>query len=281
MYQLIGAFFNNGMNFLSSNYQYQQALKQSIKNRETAIKKTQFEKDRLKATIANERRKAGAQYANANASLFNEASQAKADSDRTISGQMQRSFLEQVMAQNEFMDLSQQGLAAGGASSAKAALGGIQQGTTYQDVQDSQIREALALKKMQNEASRDTALAGVVDAASEFAAGSAYMNLYNQKKDANKSSYELAKEGLALEEYYGNKEIDMNLKNYLEQESDKFRDPWAAILLNFGSDAFSLIGSGYSSGIFGSTPRNNLLPTGSTPYYSSVSPRKTHGDRED
>jgi hypothetical protein len=168
--------------------------------------------------------------------LGNEQISAKSSADTSLEQGMQQSYLQQVANESQYMDLAQQGAQSKGALAAKTTLGGIQQGTTLQQVTDSNIRDSLAAKKEANNAYRDSSISNVIATQQQFSAGSAYKNMYSSKSDA--ISADLNDTLSSLE----------SQKSYLQDQYDSYTTEWWN---PFGSN-WNKWANTYGGGVLGS-----------------------------
>jgi len=135
------------------------------------------------------------------ANLQNELSQSKENAKQKVTQNMEQTYLSQLEAESQYMDAKAQGSASIGTLDAKTSAGGIQQGTTIQQVSRANIQKSLSTQRQVIDKSLSSAVQNVNDTRRSFKAGSAYMNVYQGKIEGINAADKRAKETIESTEY--------------------------------------------------------------------------------
>lgn len=142
------------------------------------------ERANAKAQIDQKLKELNLETAQGEASINNQIAADKSQAEQSVREQAFADYLTQTAEAGNLQAMQIEGEQAKGALAAQTVSGGIQQGTTMQEVLDDSIDQAIGQKRAQMSDALGGSLARVNEVRRTFQPGSSYMNLYQQKKDS-------------------------------------------------------------------------------------------------
>ena len=195
------------------------------------------ERANAKAQIDQKLKELNLESAQGQASINNQIAADKSQAEGAVREQAFADYLTQTAEAGNLQALQIEGEQAADSLAARTVSGGIQQGTTMQEVLDDSIDQAIGQKREQMNTSLGGSIARVNDVRRTFKPGSAYMNMYQQKKDSLLQSAAMQ-------------------TSYLEDQRESYDywkgGWWATDLFAVAGEAASFAAGGYSNKWWGS-----------------------------
>jgi hypothetical protein len=243
------------------------SIYQSYQQREEGKKQADYQETLNRNRIAAETYsrdtalgKLGAELAVDKQNAYTKASDIETSATTAFTGAMEKTYLGQLGAEADLLNVKAQGDQAVGSLEAGAAARGLRAPTITKDVLESNIRDQVNqtrkqidsgrdLSVSQNQASLNMNLKNAADMRAQFNPGSAYMDLYGLTRDRIQGSSDIALAGLANQGSY----LSDIRKSYDYENGWWIQDAFAV-----AGAALNTYSAGYSMKLWGQ-------PSGSSP----------------